>query len=514
MLFLSLKFDDRQRRRAFKRSVIPPLLMLTFLLPGIFVPVWSGGTVAFGETARGNMDAAPSVGTLDMRIGRATHLVDLLEYARMKNPELAATRASWRAFIQARRLGTAYPDPQLSTLVFPRPIETRLGPQDWSLNLNQPIPFPGLLDQKGRVLESDVILARLKQSRILKEVVTRITVSFHELAYLSRALELARENLALREQAQEILLDAYGRDQSLFMEVSLVSIAIAKLETRISRLEEKITAEKIRLNGLLNRKSDAPFGPLEMTASLPLPLSQTLEEVQALGIAHGEWVRMAEEGIKKAEAMVALARLENMPNFSLGLFYAAIGEPDTPTRPEDAGRDALGIKFGVSFPLWSGKRQSRVARAKADKARFQAIRDQKINEVNTRISRIWFSLSHSRRDFERHKDEILPRTLQAMETAEIRFRQGKGRLQDLLTLQTAVHDFQLAMARARTDHAQQQAELEQWAGVVLDLPEMKGKPMGPKGMESEKTGSTPMDRGVMSREVMNRDTANPGRNKA
>ena len=394
-------------------------------------------------------------------------LADLLAYARLNNPKLAASKASWKAFIQARKLGTAYPDPKLVTTIFPKPIETRLGPQDFNITLNQPIPFPGLLNTKGRVLTSDVVLARLNHNLAIKEVITGISKSWYELAYLERALDLAERDLALKGEMEEIARLAYGRDQSLFAELARLGIQVAKIQTRINELEERADLERIKLNGLLNRVVNAPLGPISSTGE-PLALPGfDLEMVQGLAVAHGEEVRMAEERIKKAQSRLELARLENKPRFSLGVFYAGIGEPDLPNKPKDSGEDALGVQFGVSFPLWSGKRGSRLAKAKAEKLRAQALKTEKINQIQTRVSRIWFAMERAKRNHELQDRESLPRARQALETAQALFRQGRGQLDDVLRFQAAVHDFELARARARTDFFKGRAELEKLAGVLL-----------------------------------------------
>ena len=405
---------------------------------------------------------------LEDKISQAPQLSDLVSYAQIKNPSLAAHRALWQAAIQAQRLGTAYPDPKLTTTFFPQPIETRLGPQDFNITLGQPIPFPGLLNKKRAVLASNATLARLKGDQELKSIIGQIALAYYELAYIHRAMELTRENLKLNRQMEMILKEAYGRDQSLFHQMSKTSIRISRLENQIHGLKERETTEKNRLNGLLNRPPMAPIGPLPPVATRPLPppLPYTLDQLQTLGITQGETIRMAREKIKGARARVEMARYENKPALNLGLFYAAIGKPDTATHPRDAGTDALGIQLGISMPLWSGKQKSRKSRFLQKKIQAQREGRDLENRIKTRITRLWFDLNQSRRNFNLQKDKILPQSRRALETAHILFRQGKGGLSDLLDLQTAVHDDLLAMARARIDHAKARALLDEQAGPI------------------------------------------------
>ncbi|MCF8093452.1 MAG: TolC family protein, partial [Desulfotignum sp.] len=107
---------------------------------------------------------------LESRLSTTIRLSDLLNYAYLSSPAITASKKSWQAFIENYRVGKSYPDPQLAATYFPRPIETRLGPQDWSLALSQVIPFAGTLAQKARVPESDVAISRLKVDKAVKTI--------------------------------------------------------------------------------------------------------------------------------------------------------------------------------------------------------------------------------------------------------------------------------------------------------------------------------------------------------
>ena len=464
---------DRLKQFICKWGWLPGLAILVWCL-GSLIPVWTGDAVAKTTMEKAGTAKAAAIAPvpvdpalLDSGLARSPRLVDLLEYARRKNPALAASEASWQAFIQARRLGTAYPDPKLMATFFPKPIETRLGPQDWNFSLTQPIPFPGLLSQKDKVLAANENLARLKWDQTLRELVTRITESWYELGYLNQARQLTRKNLELVVQMEEILTQAYGRDQEIYLNLSRVGIKMVDLENQIIRIEEQIKAEKIALNALLNREAEAPLGNIVGAMGVTPTAGLNLERIQKLALEHADPVLLAREKIRKAKARLELARLENKPSLSLGLFYAGIGEPDTPTRPQDAGEDALGIQFGISFPLWNGKRESRLAKARAELTQAQALLDRAVNQTRARVSRTWYKWEDQARTFALHSRETLPRTRRALGTAQAMFRQGRGGFSQLLELQMVVHDFELAMARAAADHAKYHARLEEQAGVIL-----------------------------------------------
>ncbi len=137
---------------------------------------------------------------------------------------------SWEAFIETYRVEKSLPDPQISATFFPRPIETRLGPQDWNLTLSQAIPFPGTLTQKARVLESDAAMARIRVDKTVKAVVAEVSSSFYELGYIQTAVAVAQANLALVRQMLQISENAYSDDKALFYDVSKARAQTAQLQ--------------------------------------------------------------------------------------------------------------------------------------------------------------------------------------------------------------------------------------------------------------------------------------------
>jgi outer membrane protein TolC len=410
--------------------------------------------------------ADPPLAELEAGLSGTVQLPDLLNYAYLTSPAISASKKSWEAFIETFRVEKSLPDPQVAATYFPRPIETRLGPQDWSLTLSQAIPFPGTLTQKARVLESDVAMARIRVDKTVKAIVTKVSSSFYELGYIQAALAVAQANLALIQQTRQISENAYAEDKALFYDVSKALAQTAQLQYDLLLLKELEKTEKTTLNTLLNRPPDAPLGQAVKVG--PGKVVYSLEEVYDLAMAHQEDILLAEEQVNRSEQAVQLARLETLPSFKVGLFYAAIGDPDVPNPPPDAGDDALGLQFGMTLPLWPGKNQSRTARALAEKGTAQARKTEAANQVLAEISRLWFKLENADRLITLYEKDLLPQAISSVQTAETWFRQGQGGFADFLEIQATAYNFQLSLARARADYAKILVLLEQAAGVVLD----------------------------------------------
>ncbi len=406
------------------------------------------------------------LGEIESRFSTNLSLPDLLTYAYLSNPAITASKESWRIFIENYRIGKSYPDPRLMATYFTDPIETRLGPQDWNLTLSQAIPFPGTLAQKGRVLEADVRISRLKLDKTVKNIVTAVSASFYELVYIQKALDIAFANLALNQELTKISLNAYAGDKALFYDVSKARAQTAQIQYDRLLLQELEQTEKTRLNTLLNRSPEAPLG--RAIGLVPRDVVYSLKEIYGIAMHHQEDILIADETIEKSMAAIRLTRFKTLPSFKLGLFYAGIGHPDVATAPRDAGHDAVGIQFGLNLPLWFGKNRSRTAKALAVREKARADKTLIANRTRAQISRLWFKLQNSKRLMTLYGKQLIPQALASVQTAETWFREGDGRFADFLEIQATAYNFQLSLERATADYGKALVRLEQLAGVILD----------------------------------------------
>ncbi|MEN8211982.1 MAG: TolC family protein, partial [Thermodesulfobacteriota bacterium] len=353
------------------------------------------------------------------------------------------------------------------------PIETRLGPQEWNLTLSQKFPFPGTLSQKGKVLESDKKISKLKLDKSVREIAASIIISFHELIYIQKAGHFAQSNFNLVQKLLKISENHYANDKALFYDVSKAKAQAAQIQYDILLLNELELSEKARINTLLNREPNARLGIARDLAFRKVVYK--ISEIYELSRNNLEDILIAEEKINQSSQRIELSKFENLPSFKLGLFYASIGDPDVPTPPPDAGDDAFGIQLGFNIPLWSGKNQSKTSRALAMKQKARAQKLAVKNKTNARISRLWFKLQNSKRLITLYAKEMIPQSLRSVQTAETWYRQGEGSFSDFLELQATAYNFQISLERAKADYGKTLVKLELLTGVPLDKKNDKEK---------------------------------------
>ena len=135
---------------------------------------------------------------------QAFSLQDLIKYAAENNPRLKAARLEWARVIQKYPQATSYDDPMLAYTYPIEKIETRLGPQEHILMLNQKFPFPGRLGLQGDVIAEEVEIARTLYEKEVRNVIVAVKKSYYELYYIDNAIRLTEQNKKILEHLTNI----------------------------------------------------------------------------------------------------------------------------------------------------------------------------------------------------------------------------------------------------------------------------------------------------------------------
>ncbi len=420
---------------------------------------------------------------LDTRLTQSVTVADLIAYAYRKNPSILSAKEAWKATVEKYRLATGYPDPQFSATYFPEPIETRLGSQDWKLDFSQVIPFPGKVSKAGEIVQVEARIAKLGLDKAVREVIVSIRESFYEFWYIRNAKQVTGDNIQLLNHLRKIAETAYTGDRATFFDVVKAQAQNGQLRYDALLLDELEMTEQTRLNGLLDRDPDSTFGRLqEMTSQ---PLLYTIQEIYRLAEEHQEEIQIAKTQVEKADTKIDLARYQNLPDFKVGMTYSAIGSTGTSNPPSNEGRDAFGVQFGLTVPLWFGKNKGRVGRALAEKEQAKAVKTLRINETQTRLRKLFFRVQNAHRIMELYGKELLPQAAKSMEIAETWFKQGESSFSDFIETQAVWYNFQLAYARARADYGKYLARLEGLVGHNLTQ-KRELQPAAPERMNNEK----------------------------
>jgi outer membrane protein TolC len=393
----------------------------------------------------------------------ATSLPQLITIAIQQNPDLKAKKLAWQSSIQQYPQAVALSDPSLSYNEAINPIETRLGPQERNLTLQQQFPYPGKRSLKGEIVKKDIATAKIRYEQASRNLVVSVKQAFYETAYLQQAISISKQNKAILEKISQVANTSYARNSSTLNDVAKAQSQYAQVTYDVQLLEELLSTEKTRINTLLNRDPEQVFTVQQTRAAkkFNLPLARLYQYAEA-----NEELKIATLAIEKSVIKRQLAGYASLPDFKLGVQYAQIGESETAGLAR-SGEDALAVSFGVTIPLNHSK--NKAIKHQAHLERLQAIEQKKslTNRLHNQVKGIFFKITNSQRLVTLYQQNLLTQAQHAKQIAETEYRQNKGSITQYLSTQATWLNFQLAYQRAIADYWKNLAEMEQLTGKKL-----------------------------------------------
>ena len=419
-------------------------------------------TEAHGMT---QIAAIPEQTDMTTLFAETLELPSLIRVAVERNPKVSAAKARWQATIEQYPQVTALPDPMFMYGYFLRSVETRVGPQRHRVSFSQAFPYPGTLDAAGEVVKKAIEIERVKHEQVIRDLIVELKLSYHELAYLQRAVELTRQNHELVASILTIATARYAAGKATLNDVLKAQSQLAQLEYDFILLEELQRVEHANINGILSVPSATPLG-----ATVPVayePLDVALADVEKQALAKRQELRIAALTIEKATERIALAELQTKPMLKFDLMTIETGEALMLDAP-GSGKNPFSIGFGVTIPWSSLKNSSKVREAQQNHEVVTANKRVLEDETKVALQKVYFRLENARRLVELYETTLIPQAGAAIEVAETWHQEGPKSITGFLETQSVWLNFNLARLRAIADYQQNVARLEKLVGGKIN----------------------------------------------
>ncbi|MEA3225972.1 MAG: TolC family protein, partial [Planctomycetota bacterium] len=321
-------------------------------------------------------------------------LADYLRYAALNNAGLKAEFEHWKAAIEQVPQARALPDPRFTYGHFIEEVETRVGPQRNKFGISQMFPWFGKIEARTRAAGASAQAARRRYEAKKLKLFFEVKDAFHEYAYLAEAIEIARENLELIENFEEVALTKYIGAAAGHPDVVRAQVELATLEDQLRTLEGLREPMVARLNAALNRKSSEP---------LPWPRREEYSDakidrarIRELLLAQNPELQALDFDLESARSRVELAKKKFYPDIGVGVDWVRTDDA-LMAGTTDSGKDPVMLMFSLNLPVWrkSYKAAEIQARAIARKTQHQKIEVQ--NVLIARVERVLYDYEDSER---------------------------------------------------------------------------------------------------------------------
>ncbi|MDP8244001.1 MAG: TolC family protein [Candidatus Hinthialibacter antarcticus] len=388
----------------------------------------------------------------------------LIEEAFFANPEIQAAKAQWAQTIEKHPQETALDDPMLNFSYYVESVETRVGPQEYSVGVSQKFPFPGTLRQKERVVEKEIEISRLEYEKTARDIIVDLKQAVYEIQYMDGAIEITKQNQELLNEILSYAEAQYSNQANGINDVFRAESQLAQLDYDLITLRELRAVQQTVINSMLNRPADDPIGSI--AASIPQPTTLEIAALDRLAYEQNQEILISQMKVEKAEESIRLARRMNLPGFTIGANYISTDDALNPQTPE-SGKDPIIVGGGVTIPLWFGKNKARIRYAKEGKTSAQQKEQSVANQIAVNLRKAYFRMENAQRLVILYRDHLIPQAEQSMQIAEEWNRNRQGSVSEVLEVQSVWLNFNLAWLRARIDYAQFFSQLERIAGGSL-----------------------------------------------
>ncbi|MBI3415508.1 MAG: TolC family protein [Verrucomicrobia bacterium] len=338
--------------------------------------------------------------------------------------------------------------------------------------LEQKLPLWGKAKLARVAAEAGADVGRLNAELQFQQLRRDVTRNLFQAALADRVVETGERDLELLDTFAAIAEQRYRANQGSQVDVLRVQNERAKRAVQLQTERSRREHSHVTLNRLLGRASHTPW-PLLV---LPPPAKPIVfdERLLALALRGEPRLKVMRQEVKQAEATAAVTRRQRLPDIALGIEgrqYSA-----------DAGfREGL---FAVSLNLpWFNRERYRSDRQR-DEARTRAAREDAADfELGLRqeLHHLTVEIDAARREALLYRDEFIPRSDQALASAQAAWASGRGMFNDVMEARRMLLEGRLMYDRAVAERQQSLAELALLCGLddfnALAIGEVNNQPV-------------------------------------
>ncbi|MBA3035298.1 MAG: TolC family protein [Desulfobacterium sp.] len=234
------------------------------------------------------------------------------------SPKLRMLEAKYKAAQMQSNVDSHLPDPMLTFGVANLPTDTFSFTQEPMtgkvIALSQAVPFPGKLDSIRDVNNKAAEIIKQEIEDAKNEIVKSVSQNYYELIFVRKAIEVAKENLKLLHNINQVVRTNYTVGKSSQQNLFKVELEITNLNDKIEELKNKENMVTAMLNASLLQSQDTHI----ITDDLPVLqyYDLTQQQLDSLVIQNRPYLAGIKLAKQRAKLQEKLANYDYYPNFN------------------------------------------------------------------------------------------------------------------------------------------------------------------------------------------------------
>ena len=390
-------------------------------------------------------------------------LDSLIAEAVENNPQIQAAYNNWQAATYKVTQAKSLPDPTASYTYFGESIETRNGPQENKYGVSQKIPFPGKLGLKGKAQSKRAGMLQEKYEATKREIIKNLKFVYYDIFWVDRAIQITEEEKSILENLEKVAQRKYESNLTPQQDVIKAQVELSKLIDKLFMLRQNRKSLEAKINSILNRPKGMSLGQTDIPE--PEEFKYELNQLHLVSQEQSQDLLAANLDVERAQYEKSLAKMDFLPDFTVGFDYTEIGAGST-SRADD-GEDAWAMKVAVNVPIWFNRLGAQVAEKNASLEASKKNHENVKNAVTYEVEDLYFKITTYKDIVLLYKTALVPQTEQAFEAARVGYESGRVDFLNWLDAERVLLQTRLAYYKAIVDYEKSIAYLERVVGKDL-----------------------------------------------
>ena len=399
------------------------------------------------------LETAPDTNVVSVTPGL---IAQLGEEMRTNHPALQAANARTNAAAANVAAVRAWEDPMVRVGGMGARDEMRADEGDLIYGVEQKLPLFGKPERARAVARAELATEQATADYQFQLLRRDLAKSLFKTALAYRVVEIGAQDRTWLQTMVTATDAKYRTDEATLAELLELQNDLSKRTNQLRTDMALRENEEFALNRLLNRTPRSPWPRLQLPSVAPaIAYSQRLVD---FSLKYEPKTDVMRQQVKQAEAAVQLTRRQRLPDFSAGVEarnYTGDG----------SFRQGM---FVLSFNLpWGNaekyrndirREEARQRAAELDLADWQLSARQEVHHLTVAIDT-------ARREALLYRDEIIPRSGQALASARASWETGRRTLREVLETRRMLLDARLMYARAVAEQYSMMSELVLCCGL-------------------------------------------------
>ena len=360
------------------------------------------------------------------------------------NPGLKQKFNEYLAALEVAPQARALPDPQLAFGYFIQPVETRVGPQEFRISVNQMFPWFGTLKARENV----AIQSAKAKFEAFEEARSRLFNDvkglYYNLYYNQKAIEIVMAHLNILDSFRELALIKVEAGMVSPVDEYRIEMEIGDLENQLAALKDQKWTLEVAFFNLLNTERSAIALPDTLWNNDPFLSRQAILDTIMVRNHTLLELEMERESIRYRKE---LAQKKGNPEFSIGLDYIVVGKGENNL----SGKDAFMFpRIGISIPLYRNKYRAMISEAAFLETAKENETLNKKNRLVTLFENTWKEFQDANRRFILYNDQ-LQLAEKSIQLLEVQYATANANFEEILRMERKQLHYALELEKARTD---------------------------------------------------------------